>query len=519
MATNDIIARLRVVGQAAFQGAMEGAAASTAKVGTSAQKADASTQQLGKGMGKTVSPLRKAAVGLAKVAGGAAALYAAKRGITASVNATMELGKSTMALQRATGLDAKTASGWAEITKVRGINTKQFQVGLVKLSKTMEAAKGGNDKAAASLAHLGVNQDMIQKGDVAGALTRSADAFALMKSPAEKAATAQALFGKSGQALLPLLASGSAGIQEQMDLVNKYGATIANTKDAKAMVAQQREMKYAMDGLKVSVGTALLPVLVSLAQAFGQLVAVLQPFLRNSTLVKVAVVAITLAFLAYKIAVIASTVASLGMVAVWALIPLAIIAIGAALIYAYKKVEWFRNAVNAVGAWIKAHWKAIIFSLLLPLPALIIAVAKHFDKIKALARKLPGALLAVGKLMVRALVAGIKAAPGAVLDAIKSLLPGGKVGRAMGKLVGGVVGQFAVGGVTPRSGTALVGERGPELLQLPGGSRITPLPSPALSTPALAGAAASHTTAHFYLDRRLIATAVATDTADRQARR
>jgi hypothetical protein len=57
-------------------------------------------------------------------------------------------------------------------------------------------------------------------------------------------------------------------------------------------------------------------------------------------------------------------------------------------------------------------------------------------------------------------------------------------------------------------GTALVGEAGPELLSLPGRSRVTPI---------LGGAVA--TTANFYLDRRLVATAVAQADADQRARR
>jgi hypothetical protein len=36
------------------------------------------------------------------------------------------------------------------------------------------------------------------------------------------------------------------------------------------------------------------------------------------------------------------------------------------------------------------------------------------------------------------------------------------------------VGAFAAGGITPQSGWALVGERGPELAHLPGGTRVTP---------------------------------------------
>jgi hypothetical protein len=62
------------------------------------------------------------------------------------VDSTEELAKNTMALSRATGMDTKTSSAWAELLKVRGIDTGKFQVGMVKLSKTMEAARGGNEK-------------------------------------------------------------------------------------------------------------------------------------------------------------------------------------------------------------------------------------------------------------------------------------------------------------------------------------------------------------------------------------
>jgi len=93
------------------------------------------------------------------------------------------------------------------------------------------------------------------------------------------------------------------------------------------------------------------------------------------------------------------------------------------------------------------------------------------------------------------------------------MLPGGKVGSLIRKAIPG----FATGGVMTHTGHAIVGEGGPELLQLPGGARITPLPAIASGpVPVLDGVA---TTANFYLDGRLLMTAVATQTADRKARR
>jgi hypothetical protein len=92
-----------------------------------------------------------------------------------------------MALSRATGMDTKTSSAWAELLKVRGIDTGKFQVGMVKLSKTMEAARGGNEKAMAALQGLGVSQEAMAKGDIDRVPYDAADAFAAMTNPAEKA--------------------------------------------------------------------------------------------------------------------------------------------------------------------------------------------------------------------------------------------------------------------------------------------------------------------------------------------
>jgi hypothetical protein len=89
--------------------------------------------------------------GIAKWAGGTAAVYGASRYLHSAVDSTEELAKNTMALTRATGMDTKTSSAWAELLKVRGIDTGKFQIGMLKLSKTMEAARGGNQKAGACI--------------------------------------------------------------------------------------------------------------------------------------------------------------------------------------------------------------------------------------------------------------------------------------------------------------------------------------------------------------------------------
>ena len=144
-------------------------------------------------------------------------------------------------------MDAQTASEWVGVTKERGISAQQFQIGLVKLSKTMEASRTGTlkqtstiaalrkqiddvaasggkkapaqiaklsaaiakadasgEKARATLHALGIPLDGLQKGDTESVLLKVATAMKNMRNPAERLTLAQNLFGRSGRNLLPV---------------------------------------------------------------------------------------------------------------------------------------------------------------------------------------------------------------------------------------------------------------------------------------------------------------------------
>src|SRR6185312_5323625 len=115
----DIVAVFKAVGQRAFQAAVEGAAQSVGHLDKESKQASKSVDATGRSASKASVGWKKAAGTMAKWAGGAAALYAAKRGVEASIHTTEDLAKSTLAVQRATGLDAKQASAWAEVMKSR----------------------------------------------------------------------------------------------------------------------------------------------------------------------------------------------------------------------------------------------------------------------------------------------------------------------------------------------------------------------------------------------------------------
>jgi len=488
-------------------------------------KATKATDDLGKATDDTAKKAKPGWKELGKFAANSAMVYGAGKFLKGSADATMDLAKGTMALSRSTGMDSKTSSEWVSVLKTRNIDTNQFNVGMVKLSKTMEAARGGNDKAAKSLAALGVTQDQITKGDVSGVLMKSADAFASMDNPAQKAATAQALFGKAGQKLMPILSGGSKGIQDQLNMANKYGAVLDDKAvgGTKNLIQQQRELQLAQTGVKVQLGSALLPVMVAFAGILQKVVAFGAPLLKNSTLLTTAIVLLTTAFIAYKVAMIASTIATLSFNAALLLIPLAIVAVVAGLIIAYQKVGWFRDAVNwlldavknAFG-WIKSHWPLLAAILAGPFGIAVLTIIRNFDKIKAGARKVVDSVRSIFGAIPRILKNIFSAAGGLAADFGKGIRDWLNNNTPFGdKIKVGplhfTVPKLAQGGTVTRSGAALVGERGPEIVTLPRAAQV--IPNDAI------GAGAQTIVTQVFLDKRQIAEAVGIYASDRIARR
>jgi CheY-specific phosphatase CheX len=95
-----------------------------------------------------------------------------------------------------------------------------------------------------------------------------------MHNPAKRLALAQQLFGRGARTLLPLLLKGRQGLQDQLNVVKKYGAQLGvhTVKELQEMISHQREMKIASEGMKVQLTTALLPVMMQLEGAFVAIV-------------------------------------------------------------------------------------------------------------------------------------------------------------------------------------------------------------------------------------------------------
>ncbi|CAB4894967.1 unannotated protein [freshwater metagenome] len=224
-----------------------------------------------------------------------------------------------------------------------------------------------------------------------------------------------------------------------------------------------------------------------------------------------AITAITIGLTALGVAMFALSLNPLTLIVV------AVIAVGTALIYAYKRFEGFRNAVDgawrilkSVGSWIAENWKLVIGLLTGPIGGAIILIVSNFGKIKSTVTSVVGWVR--DKFM--SMVGFLGSLPGKVGSAVSGLWDGIKNGfrnalnwiigkwngleftvpkvdlGPLGAIGGGTIGVpdiplLAEGGTVRGMGSFVTGEAGPELntVRADGSVRVQPL-SPNQRAPA-----------------------------------
>jgi hypothetical protein len=562
MAIEDVVVRLRAEVDA-FRSQMQAAKGDVEDIGKAGEASGDDVKSFGKDL--------LTAAGSAKVA---------QKGwdfLKGAQEDASQLAKSTAGLRRQTGMDTKTSSAWVSMAKQRGIEGNALTTMFTKYSKVQASAIGGNEGAAAALEKLGVSTEDLKSGniDMYGTLIAAADAFSDMEDGAEKTALATQLFGKQGLALLPILNSGSAALEDNLAAVDKAGLTMDDkgVKSSLDFAKAQRDLKTSMQGVKTTIGAALVPVLATLASAVVPVVQFIAEALNKVPGLSAAVVTLGSAFAGLlMINKVLSLLKTLGLVQQTTTVKTLAQAAATGIATA---AEWAWNAAKAVGAALMAvslGWIVLIIAAVAAVIAGIVLLVMNWStvwnaikaataaaigfvvglfnslvsfvsslpgKIGSFLSKIPGivsqwfnaakdkAIEAFNSILtfvtelpgkIGNLLSGIG---GAIWDAIKGVLSGvipGPLKSLFGLATGGIV-AAQLGTTTSRGSTVLVGERGPEILSLPSGSRVTPLPPPALVGSQLAGGGERPIITQVYLDGRMIARAVGAVAADQAAAR
>ena len=188
------------------------------------------------------------------------------------------VGKEVISLGRVIGGTTEEVSRLRFAAQQSGVSVDGLKVGFKSFSK--EIAGSGKGLKALKVDTKNADGSLRSTNDV---LLDVADRFKAMPDGAAKSAMAVKLFGRNGLQMLPMLSKGKDGIKELMDQTDEYGQLITG-QDSKAIkdhIGAQRRLTAAMDGAKIVIGRALLPIMTKLTEGFVKLALKAQPVVKT----------------------------------------------------------------------------------------------------------------------------------------------------------------------------------------------------------------------------------------------
>jgi hypothetical protein len=233
------------------------------------EKAQISSAEASKAATNIYDGVAKAllAVGAAAVAGATA--------LVKNSLATAEAGDEYAKASRRIGISAEALQELTFAADRQGVSGEELSKGLEKLNKNVGdlrggygalnvALKGSNPELLANLKNAKNNQE---------AWELSVDALNKTSNELDRAALAQALFGRSGLKLLTVTEAGVDGIKDLREEARKYGIiTNEQAVAAEALVDAQTNLTAAFKGVSNEAGAKLFPALTNIINKFTQVI-------------------------------------------------------------------------------------------------------------------------------------------------------------------------------------------------------------------------------------------------------
>ncbi len=213
-------------------------------------------------------------IGIAVAAIGAMVLVTKQLGdaLADAVMETAEIQDSIAKLSKSVGVGVETLSAYRLAAELSGTTMDKLGNGLKRLSANIDDVAKGTGTAKDTFEALGVAVT-----DSAGNLRSAddvmkdvADRFALMKDGTAKTAAAMDIFGKAGTDLIPMLNAGRTGLDEMTQQARDLGIVFDEETAAKSERLNDNLLllDMALEGVKMRIGEALIPILNVLIEAF-----------------------------------------------------------------------------------------------------------------------------------------------------------------------------------------------------------------------------------------------------------
>lgn len=220
------------------------------------------TDKKGKGVMGTLTSMAGTAVKWG--AAGAAAGAAAVGGLVAFVNKTSAAADEIDKLSERTGINREELQRWKYAAGQSGADIGKLENGIKTLSASMVNATNGNEAATAAFEKLGISVIDLKNKSQSEVFDQVIKSLAGMEQGAARNALGNQVLGKSYTELLPLLNQGTDGIDalknraDELGLVMSEDAVKANVKFGDTFA----DVKQTVGAMAAQIGTGMIPVLM-----------------------------------------------------------------------------------------------------------------------------------------------------------------------------------------------------------------------------------------------------------------
>jgi len=240
---------------------------SLADMGGEATEAEKKLKEFGDKIGGAV---KKAVVaGTTAMAGAIAGVATSAWKLSKDV---AQMGREVNLNSQKLGLSRQAYQEWDFILRKSGGSIDNMGVSMKTLQKTMDTANNGNKASIDSFNRLGISLDSVKNSSPESMMEQVIGKLQQMPNGAERTATALKLFGKNAMDLQPLLNRTAEETDELRKRAHDLGLVLSDDQinaSAKFTGAMGR-IKDTAQGLKIQLGTSLLPILSTLGEKAGE---------------------------------------------------------------------------------------------------------------------------------------------------------------------------------------------------------------------------------------------------------
>lgn len=190
--------------------------------------------------------------------------------LAAVTHASMESIDANAKLADALGATTQGLTELQYAANTTGSNTETLNKGLEQMEKMLGDARNGSQKAANEFERLGLSVNQLAQERPEAAFASIADAISKLATGADRAAAANAIFGKAGKELIPMLEQGSAGLAAMAKEADALGLSYSRIDAAKVEAANDAiaKIKAATQGLGNEIAIQLSPIIVAMVAEF-----------------------------------------------------------------------------------------------------------------------------------------------------------------------------------------------------------------------------------------------------------